>query len=363
MADVVSVIVPIYNVEKFLRQCLDSIVNQTYRDLEIFLIDDGSPDNCGEICDEYAAIDNRIIVIHKENAGVSAARNDGIDRATGKWIMFVDPDDWLELDCCSRVIEIAKRNETDIIYFQREDNSEEGSVAYKLPKSKSRVLDVTDLKRLQFDNLAGNCESFGFASASPWGILYNKDFLKKNRCSFPLGVKRRQDLLFNLYCLEYAQSAYYFDYVGYHYRLRNASICRRYNRNMMDILLDYLGKIEEFVTAFHNKDDLYIRMIGVQAINIHGDLRLTQFFHISGFMPFKEYRTYMNDYYASPIVKKYLNKPKISDFRTLKDKMCYFLISRHHVCLYYYIFAILKKIKGKVYMIGKRINSAKNDSR
>ena len=81
-----SVIVPIYNVEKYLRQCLESIVNQTFRDLEIILVDDGSPDKCGEICDEYAKKDNRIIVIHKANGGLSAARNDALNIATGEWI-------------------------------------------------------------------------------------------------------------------------------------------------------------------------------------------------------------------------------------------------------------------------------------
>ncbi len=94
----VSVIVPVYNVEPYLRKCLDSIVNQTYRALEIILVDDGSPDNCGVICDEYAARDGRIIVIHKENGGVSSARNAGLKRATGEWIGWVDPDDWIEPD-------------------------------------------------------------------------------------------------------------------------------------------------------------------------------------------------------------------------------------------------------------------------
>ena len=90
MEELVSVIVPIYKVEKYLQKCIDSIRNQTYSKLEIILIDDGSPDNCPKICDEYAALDSRIKVIHKANGGLSDARNAGIDAATGKWIMFVD---------------------------------------------------------------------------------------------------------------------------------------------------------------------------------------------------------------------------------------------------------------------------------
>lgn len=91
----ISVIVPVYNVEPYLRQCIDSILAQTYRDFELILVDDGSPDNCGAICDEYARRDSRIRVIHQENGGLSAARNAGIDIATGEYISFVDSDDWV----------------------------------------------------------------------------------------------------------------------------------------------------------------------------------------------------------------------------------------------------------------------------
>ena len=96
--DVISVIVPIYNTEKYLAKCLDSLINQTFQSLEIILIDDGSIDNSGKICDEYALNDDRIKVIHKENGGVSSARNAGLDLATGSYIAFVDPDDYIDPD-------------------------------------------------------------------------------------------------------------------------------------------------------------------------------------------------------------------------------------------------------------------------
>ena len=96
MEDLISVIVPVYNVEKYLNRCIDSIINQTYKNLEIILVDDGSPDNCGKICDEYAKKDSRIKVIHKENGGLSDARNVGINIARGTYVGFVDSDDWIE---------------------------------------------------------------------------------------------------------------------------------------------------------------------------------------------------------------------------------------------------------------------------
>ena len=94
----ISVIVPVYKVEQYLRKCLDSIVNQTYCNLEIILVDDGSPDSCGAICDEYVTKDGRVNAIHKENRGVSSAKNTGLSAATGEWVGWVDADDWIEPD-------------------------------------------------------------------------------------------------------------------------------------------------------------------------------------------------------------------------------------------------------------------------
>jgi len=125
----ISVIVPVYKVEPYLRRCLDSILAQTYKNLEIILVDDGSPDNCGAICDEYAAKDDRIVVIHKENGGVSSARNVGLRTASGEWIGWVDSDDWIELDMFEYLLRQAQNTQADISicgrieeykYYQRE---------------------------------------------------------------------------------------------------------------------------------------------------------------------------------------------------------------------------------------------------
>ena len=109
-ADLISVIIPVYNGEKFLRDCLDSVLNQTYKNLQIILVDDGSTDSSGQICDEYAARDSRIQVMHCENAGQAEARNRGIKAATGEWIGFVDDDDIIEPDMYSVLIQNAKTN-------------------------------------------------------------------------------------------------------------------------------------------------------------------------------------------------------------------------------------------------------------
>lgn len=111
----ISVIVPVYNVEPYVRKCLDSIINQTYRDLEILVVDDGSTDRSGEICDEYVKQDERVQVFHTENKGLSAARNLGLDKATGEWIGFVDSDDWIEPDMYEKLLRRAEETGTDIV--------------------------------------------------------------------------------------------------------------------------------------------------------------------------------------------------------------------------------------------------------
>lgn len=111
----ISIIVPVYKVEPYLRKCIDSILAQTFTDFELILIDDGSPDNCGVICDEYAAKDNRVVVVHQENAGVSAARNAGLNIARGSYIGFVDSDDWIEPEMYETMLRTAKESKADVV--------------------------------------------------------------------------------------------------------------------------------------------------------------------------------------------------------------------------------------------------------
>ena len=121
-----SIIVPVYKVEKYLPKCIDSILAQTFRDFELILIDDGSPDNCGAICDDYAARDSRIKVIHQKNAGVSAARNAGLDIATGTYLGFVDSDDWIEPEMYAAMIATMQETQADVVACGIDYRSENG---------------------------------------------------------------------------------------------------------------------------------------------------------------------------------------------------------------------------------------------
>ena len=130
----ISIIVPVYEVEPYLRQCLDSLVNQTKKEIEIIVIDDGSTDNCGKIIDEYVEKDNRIKAIHQQNLGISESRNKGIDMAAADHLMFVDGDDWVKPTFCEKAFELMTEKQVDIVFFQYERIRDGEPIKRKYPK-------------------------------------------------------------------------------------------------------------------------------------------------------------------------------------------------------------------------------------
>ncbi len=185
----ISVIVPVYKVEPYLRKCLDSIVNQTYRNLEIILVDDGSPDNCGAICDEYAAKDERILVIHQANAGVSAARNAGLDVMTGEYINYVDSDDWLELDTFEYLIKLVEKYDADVTVCGFWEDGNGLCMEYR-PLANDLVLPYggVDFSQEEWDQTAFNiCGKLYRASLLgcfryPFKVIYGEDTLYLTQC-------------------------------------------------------------------------------------------------------------------------------------------------------------------------------------
>ena len=176
--DLISVIVPVYKVEKYLEKCINSILSQTYKNLEIFLVDDGSPDNCGKMCDEYAKKDNRIKVIHKQNGGLSAARNTALDVCTGDYITFVDSDDWVEPNYVEELYNALKKYNCDLSVcgLKRwfEDMTLESIVDYK---DRQQVFYDKDFYDLFF------CKNE--IKHHAWSKMYKKDIFKSLR--YPVG--------------------------------------------------------------------------------------------------------------------------------------------------------------------------------
>lgn len=249
----ISVIVPIYNVEPYLRQCLDSIVSQTYRNLEIILIDDGSPDNCGAICDEYAANDPRVTVIHKQNGGLSAARNDGIAQAAGDWIAFVDSDDWCEHDYYEQMLRSAQQNDADLIfaYGYYVDYPDRVKKVRTFPKCFA-AKDEESLELLTVKTLLPG-KSCGVAFGYPWDKLYRKESIIKNQILFDESQKAWEDCWFNFRYFDRASKIVCVPAVGYHYRQTVSSITRGYNSKALVTMCNVISVIE----AYAKQNGLY----------------------------------------------------------------------------------------------------------
>lgn len=212
----ISVIVPVYKVEPYLRKCVDSILNQTYRNLEVILVDDGSPDKCGEICDEYAARDPRVKVIHKANGGLSDARNAGLDICKGRYIAFVDSDDWIEPEMYQRLYELLVRFNADMSVGGVADDIEENGRTYTSQKSNYgqepfSESNVEAMKRF-FEN-----------SWASWDKLYRRELFDNIR--FPVG-EINEDEAIVLHLLDRCKTVCYTSELFYHYmkRINSGSI-------------------------------------------------------------------------------------------------------------------------------------------
>ena len=145
MRDLLSVIIPVYNVEIYLPRCLDSVIGQTYKNLEIIIVDDGSTDNSGKIAEQYAAQDDRIYVIHQENRGLGPARNSGLDVASGDFITFVDSDDWLELNAYETAIYMIEHTGADIVSFQYQEHYLNGTIEDKSLEENQFITDHSEM--------------------------------------------------------------------------------------------------------------------------------------------------------------------------------------------------------------------------
>jgi glycosyltransferase involved in cell wall biosynthesis len=249
----ISVIVPVYNMEKYLVQCLDSIVGQSYRHLEILLIDDGSTDRSPEICDRYAAEDERIKVIHRKNGGLSAARNTGLDAAAGEYVGFVDSDDWLDGDMYEFLLGDLLSAGADIAvcgYYITTDDSEE-------PNDKSgsyRVLGQAEALELLLQD--------GILQNFYWCKLYKRALFDSIR--MPEG-KTFEDAFTQHLLFEKVQKVVLHNVPKYHYRYRSDSVCGRIKSFMNE---DYHASFYERVRYYSGRGELrFYRQAAVTYLN------------------------------------------------------------------------------------------------
>jgi glycosyltransferase involved in cell wall biosynthesis len=248
MNKLVSIIVPIYNVEKYLHRCVHSILKQTYRNIEIILVDDGSPDRCGEMCDEYASLDKRVKVIHKENGGLSDARNMGINISRGCYISFIDSDDWIHEKYIEILVDILEKGNADISVCGFLKTSVEDFTRAPLNE---HIFEFTNIEALE--QLYGE---FSTQLVVAWGKLLKKSLLQNIR--FPIG--RLHEDVFTTYKIIYeAKKVVFTTNQLLYYWQREESITGGglKIRNLLDVL-DALDQRAEFFMS-NNLKELVIK--------------------------------------------------------------------------------------------------------
>lgn len=246
-----SIVVPIYNVDKkVLCECIDTLLNQSLSNIEIILVNDGSTNGIDKICDYYGNKDGRIVVIHKENTGVSASRNIGIKKAKAEWLLFVDPDDWIDLNLCKEIKEVNQKCDADILIFTHYSGVK-GNEKSRLYGEKDILLfSKAEHDLLQLSILFGYNGYRPLEIGSIWGKLYRKEMLLKNNILFNEGLPRAQDRIFNLYAIEFAEKIAFFNKALYHYRFNNISVSRKYKPDTYLYLAKTINAAENFIEEY-----------------------------------------------------------------------------------------------------------------
>ena len=261
----VSVIVPVYNCEKYIARCMDSLINQTLTDIEIIVIDDESKDRTFGILKEYENKDKRINLITKKNSGVSSSRNKGIELATGKYIAFVDGDDWIDLDCLERMYEVSEKNQTDITMCSYIREFKVHSKPRKINLEENKVYEDEDLKILHRKLVGPIKEEFSQPESldslgTVWGKLYKRELLKELGTKF-IDLKEigtAEDTLFNFMVFKDIAKLSFINKCFYHYWKENEnSITTKYNPNIFIQWKNLFKYMEDFIKENNLDNSFY----------------------------------------------------------------------------------------------------------
>lgn len=328
----ISVIIPVYNVEKYLNRCIESILSQSLQDFEIILINDGSTDSSPEICNNYAKKDNRIKVIHKKNSRVAAARNDGMKVAKGEYISFVDSDDWIESNMYKIMYEKAKELEVDIImcdYMKRGKNTIytvsqpiNGGFYNKERIEEELYPNLIMFEKIEFPATISNCT-----------CLFKNDFIKRNNLYYDERIHYCEDSIFGSIAMYNANKFYYLkDNYLYNYFYNSNSTTTTYNKNKWDAYLLINNELEKY---FKNKDYDFSRQIKINmlyfTLNMLSEIGRANY-------SFNEKRKFCSNIMNNKKVKnifKDFNMPRVNKGLTLVSNLCKYRLSWIYSLIFY----------------------------
>lgn len=261
--ELISVIIPVYNVEKYLMRCVNSILSQTYHNLEIILVDDGSPDRCPEICEEIKQMDSRVKVIHKENGGLGFARNSGLEAATGEYVTFIDSDDWISQDHIENLYIEAKNNHSDVVigaHTSVDSNGYQKTYAASLEKKLYFGKDIITAIVLPIIGTEPACPQDIQLDTSSCMNLYRMAIIRQNNLRFlSEKVAIAEDLYFNIDFFCHAQIISVINEFGYYYFENADSISRKYDPKRFERTIRYYEIIKARIAQYGLEEHAFYR--------------------------------------------------------------------------------------------------------
>lgn len=269
----ISIIVPVYNVEKYIKECLDSLIDQTYKNIEIIIVDDGSTDKSGKICDEYEKKNKNIKVIHKENEGLGFARNTGLENAKGEFVTFVDSDDYVDNNFIEELYNniIAKNVDICKSGFRRVNDSHNTSLIrvyddYVYNKEETRSVFLPRM----IGSLPDKKDSIEMCV---WGSLYKMAYIQANKLKFPSErVIISEDLFFNIDYVEKINKACTIDYIGYNYRCNPDSLTKKYRKDRFEASKYFYLELKNKLEKLGYNEEIFLRLSRIFLVYIRMSL-------------------------------------------------------------------------------------------
>jgi glycosyltransferase involved in cell wall biosynthesis len=242
----VSVIVPVYNSEEFIHRCIDSILAQTFTNFECILIDDGSTDNSLDICNQYHKTDNRFIVIHQQNSGVSAARNKGLEISRGQYICFIDSDDFAQNNMLEKLFTAISNSNTDVVVSGYTENNKACTIC-------NEDFILSDLSTIEIVHYLEMRQAFGLV----WNKLFNKTILDTHTIRFPMSIKFGEDMIFNLEYFRHVKTAYISHNNLYNYLHDNQSAVTKDKLTFTECYFRFENVSNRFIQIDNNTKSLF----------------------------------------------------------------------------------------------------------
>ncbi|CAK7003903.1 MAG: putative glycosyltransferase EpsJ [Petrimonas sp.] len=332
----VSIIVPVYNVEKYISTCIDSIINQTFTDFEILVVDDGSPDKSIEKIKKYE--DSRIIILRKDNGGLSDARNYGLERASGKYILFVDSDDWVEADLLKDCVEILDNNtELDLIIMGYIKDYEDisGTVIRSINVLPEKNIFSVREKNLNIDSHL--IDLMGYSVNK----LYRNNLLKRDNLKFPQGITLVEDAIFNFTVFQKVNFIFFLDKAYYHYRIKPIkTLMTTFRNDPFELILMKTKALESLVSSWNMPNAIMKKALSISLTNglIYCFNNILVF---KNSLCNKQKKEYIDSMLNHPLVKEWVKYyPAIS----VKEKILKFLIQKNSFSLIKFFFSTRQNI-------------------